>query len=108
MKIVTQLDSSGRPLNSGLAYVRFESAAEAQRAAAMQHRKTMGNRYIECLPVSPTQRMACTAPVSSRLLRHETSHGTLLAAVSCSLLHVGAVHAVHVTGTASRHPCSVT
>ena len=57
VKIVTQLDSSGRPLNSGLAYVRFESAAEAQRAAAMQHRKTMGNRYIECLPVSPTQRM---------------------------------------------------
>ena len=61
VKIVTQLDSSGRPLNSGLAYVRFETAAEAQRAAAIQHRKTMGNRYIECLPVSPTQRMVRTA-----------------------------------------------
>ena len=62
VKIVTQLDSSGRPLNSGLAYVRFDSAAEAQRAAAVQHRKTMGNRYIECLPVSPTQRMVRPLP----------------------------------------------
>ena len=53
VKIVTQLDPSGQPLNSGLAFVRFESAAEAQRAAAAQHRKSMGNRYIECLPVAP-------------------------------------------------------
>ncbi len=67
VKIVTQLDSSGRPLNSGLAYVRFDSAAEAQRAAAMQHRKTMGNRYIECLPVSPTQRMVRLLPYINAL-----------------------------------------
>ena len=50
---MTQLDPSGLPLNSGLAFVRFESVEEAQRAAASQHRKSMGNRYIECLPVAP-------------------------------------------------------
>lgn len=65
MKIVTQLDPSGLPLNSGLAFVRFESVEEAQRAAAAQHRKSMGNRYIECLPVAPVRsvqvRSACAS-----------------------------------------------
>lgn len=50
---MTQLDPSGRPLNSGLAFVRFNTVAEAKRATATQHRKSMGNRYIECLPVAP-------------------------------------------------------
>ena len=70
MKIVTQLDPSGVPLNSGLAFVRFESVEEAQRAAALQHRKTMGNRYIECLPVAIRRVQVCGKP---HWLHHITS-----------------------------------
>lgn len=35
--------------------MRFKDANEAALAAAAQHRKMMGTRYIECLPYTAPQ-----------------------------------------------------
>lgn len=38
---------------TGLAYVTFASAEEAERARQERDRQTIGSRYIECLPYTP-------------------------------------------------------
>lgn len=37
-------------MGTGVAYVRFLSPGEAERARKERHRQQMGSRYIECLP----------------------------------------------------------
>ena len=37
-------------MGTGVAYVRFTSPNEAERARKERHRQQMGSRYIECLP----------------------------------------------------------
>jgi hypothetical protein len=57
VKLMTKSDRSGERVNTGIAFVRFRDAEEAAVAAAAQHRKMMGNRYIECIPyTAPTVR----------------------------------------------------
>ena len=57
VKLMTKSDRSGERVNTGIAFVRFKDADEAAVAAAAQHRKMMGNRYIECIPyTAPTVR----------------------------------------------------
>lgn len=50
VKLMTKADRSGERVNTGIAFVRFKDADEAALAAAAQHRKMMGTRYIECIP----------------------------------------------------------
>lgn len=50
VKLMTKADRAGERVNTGIAFVRFKDADEAALAAAAQHRKMMGNRYIECIP----------------------------------------------------------
>ena len=40
----------GTPVGTGVAYVRFSSPNEAEKARKERHRQPMGTRYIECLP----------------------------------------------------------
>lgn len=55
---MTKSDRGGERVNTGIAFVRFRDAEEAAVAAAAQHRKMMGNRYIECIPyTAPTVRI---------------------------------------------------
>ena len=48
--MVTKPDKDGAPVGTGVAYVRFTSPNEAERARKERHRQQMGVRYIECLP----------------------------------------------------------
>ena len=48
--MVTKPDKEGTPVGTGVAYVRFTSPTEADRARKERHRQQMGVRYIECLP----------------------------------------------------------
>jgi len=48
--VVTKPDKEGAPVGTGVAYVRFTSPNEAERARKERHRQQMGSRYIECLP----------------------------------------------------------
>ena len=48
--MVTKPDKDGAQVGTGVAYVRFSSPNEAERARKERHRQQMGARYIECLP----------------------------------------------------------
>ncbi len=47
---MTKPDKDGAQVGTGVAYVRFTSPNEAERARKERHRQQMGARYIECLP----------------------------------------------------------
>ena len=61
VKLMTKSDRSGERVNTGIAFVRFKDADEAAVAAAAQHRKMMGNRYIECIPYTAPTVCTCKA-----------------------------------------------
>ena len=50
IQVVTKPDKEGTPVGTGVAYVRFSSPNEAEKARKERHRQPMGTRYIECLP----------------------------------------------------------
>ncbi len=50
IQVVTKPDKDGTQVGTGVAYVRFTSPDEAERARKERHRQPMGARYIECLP----------------------------------------------------------
>ena len=59
--MVTKPDKEGTPVGTGVAYVRFTSPTEADRARKERHRQQMGARYIECLPFTASH---YTSPAS--------------------------------------------
>ena len=59
--MVTKPDKEGNPVGTGVAYVRFASPTEADRARKERHRQQMGARYIECLPFTASH---YTSPAS--------------------------------------------
>ena len=59
--MVTKPDKEGTPVGMGVAYVRFTSPSEADRARKERHRQQMGARYIECLPFTASH---YTSPAS--------------------------------------------
>ena len=66
VKLMTKADRSGERVNTGIAFVRFQDANEAALAAAAQHRKMMGNRYIECIPYTAPQVTAMQSSKASQ------------------------------------------
>ncbi|CAK0735830.1 hypothetical protein CVIRNUC_000646 [Coccomyxa viridis] len=61
IQVVTKPDKEGTPVGTGVAYVRFTSPSEADRARKERHRQQMGARYIECLPFTASH---YTSPAS--------------------------------------------
>ena len=47
--LVRRPEREGKGASTGLAYVKFESPAEAAQAKTACHRASMGSRYIECM-----------------------------------------------------------